>query len=135
MPIVDEEYTDVTAFDFWDPDKIQQQKVSIHIMCTIFSCIHYSYIHIEHYPTYFRAEELLLYSLNIIQHTFVQKSYYYTPCIGVCISVHMLNVRVNVKVLESQSVCIFSCILIFCVLLIKPLTTKAHGSRASSGCT
>ena len=73
--------------------------------------------------------------MNIIQQTLVQKSYCFTPGVGDCISVHMLNVRVNVKDLEFQSVCIFSWILIFCILLIKPLTTNAHSIHASSYCT
>ena len=44
------------------------------------------------------------------------------------------NVRVNVKVIEFQSLCIFSCILTLLIILIKPLTTKAHDRRASSDC-
>ena len=51
----------------------------------------------------------------------MQKSYCFTPGVGVCVSigvhvsvgvgVHMLNVRANVKVMEFLSICIFSCIL------------------------
>ena len=44
------------------------------------------------------------------------------------------NVRVNVKVMEFQSLCIFSCILTLLIILIKPLTTKAHDRRASGDC-
>ena len=46
----------------------------------------------------------------------------------------MQNVRANVKVLEFQSLCIFSCILSLLIILIKPLTTKAYDRRASSDC-
>ena len=43
----------------------------------------------------------------------------------------MQNVRANVKVMEFQSLCIFSCILTLLIILIKPPTTKAHNRRAS----
>ena len=46
----------------------------------------------------------------------------------------MQNVRANVKVMEFQSLCIFSCILTLLIILIKPLTTKAHDRRASGDC-
>ena len=52
----------------------------------------------------------------------MQKSYCYTPGVGV----RMQNVRANVKVIEFQSLCIFSWILTLLVILIKPLTTKAY---------
>ena len=38
------------------------------------------------------------------------------------------------KVLEFKSFCIFSCILIMLIILIKPLTTKAYDRRASGDC-
>ena len=59
-----------------------------------------------------------------------QKSYCYTPGVRVC----MQNVRANVNVMEFQSLCIFSCILTLLIILIKPLTTKAHNRRASDDC-
>ena len=62
--------------------------------------------------------------------TLVQKSYCYTPGVGVC----MQNVRANVKVMKFQSLCIFSCILTLLMILIKPRTTKAHDRRASGDC-
>ena len=37
----------------------------------------------------------------------VQKSYCYTPSVGVSVRIHIQNVRANVKVLEFQSFCIF----------------------------
>ena len=40
-------------------------------------------------------------------------------------------IRANVKVMEFQSLCIFSCILTLLIILIKPLTTKAYDRRAS----
>ena len=46
----------------------------------------------------------------------------------------MQNVRANVKVMEFQSLCIFSCILTLLIILIKPLPTKAHDRRASGDC-
>ena len=68
----------------------------------------------------------------------MQKSYCYTPGVGVRVSVrvgvHMQNVRANVKVLEFKSFCIFSCILTLLIILIKPLTTKAYHRRASGDC-
>ena len=36
--------------------------------------------------------------------------------------------------MEFQSLCIFSCILTLLIILIKPLTTKAHDRRASGDC-
>ena len=44
------------------------------------------------------------------------------------------NVRANVKVLEFESLCIFSCILTLLIILIKPLTAKAYDRRASGDC-
>ena len=68
----------------------------------------------------------------------MQKSYCYTPGVSVGVhvgvGVHMQNVRANVKVMEFQSLCIFSCILTLLIILIKPLTTKAHDRRASGDC-
>ena len=68
----------------------------------------------------------------------MQKSYCYTPGVRVSIhvrvGVHNQNVRANVKVVKFQSLCIFSCILTLLLLLIKPLTTKAHDRRASGDC-
>ena len=60
----------------------------------------------------------------------MQKSYCYTPSVGVGarVGVRMQNVRANVKVLEFKSFCIFS------FILIKPLTTKAYDRRASGDC-
>ena len=46
----------------------------------------------------------------------------------------MQNVRANVKVMEFQSLCIFSCILTLLIILIKSLTTKAHDRRTSGDC-
>ena len=68
--------------------------------------------------------------------TLVQKSYCYTPSVrvGVRVGVRMQNVRANVKVMEFQSLCIFSCILAMFIVQIKPLTTKAHDRRASGDC-
>ena len=68
--------------------------------------------------------------------TLVQKSFCYTPGlrIRVRVSVHVQNVRANVKVMEFQSLCIFSCILTFLIILIKPLTIKPHDRRASGDC-
>ena len=60
----------------------------------------------------------------------MQKSYCYTPGIGV----HMQNVGANVNVLKFQSFCIFSCILSLLTILIKPLTTKAYDRRAYGDC-
>ena len=65
---------------------------------------------------HFSAEELLLYPpppppVSVRVH--------------VSVGVRMQNVRANVKVLEFKSFCIFSCILSFLIILIKPLTTKA----------
>ena len=60
----------------------------------------------------------------------MQKSYCYNPGVRV----RMQNVRANVKVMEFQSLCIFSCILTLLIILIKPLTTKAHDRRASGDC-
>ena len=37
-------------------------------------------------------------------------------------------------VMEFQSLCIFSCILTLLIILIKPLTSKAHDRRASGDC-
>ena len=65
---------------------------------------------------HFSAEELLLYPRRWRQRP------------------HPQNVRVNVKVMEFQSLCIFSCILTSLIILIKPLTTKAHDRRASGDC-
>ena len=70
----------------------------------------------------------------------MQKSYCYTPGVrvgvrvGVSVGVRMQNVRANVQVMEFQSLCIFSCILTLLIILIKPLTTKAHDRRASGDC-
>ena len=66
----------------------------------------------------------------------MQKSYCYTPGIGVGVrvGVHMQNVRANVNVMEFQFLCIFSCILTLLIILIKPLTTKSHDRRASGDC-
>ena len=70
----------------------------------------------------------------------MQKSYCYTPGVRVSVGVsvrvrvHMQNVRVNVKVMEIESLCIFSCILTLLIILIKPLTTKAYDRRASGDC-
>ena len=68
----------------------------------------------------------------------MQKSYCYTPGVRVrvrvSVGVRMQNVRANVKVMEFQSLCIFSCILTLLIMLIKPLTTKAHDRRASGDC-
>ena len=74
--------------------------------------------------------------------TLVQKSYCYTPGVrvrvrvgvSVGVRVRMQNVRANVKVMEFKSLCIFSCILAMFIILIKPLTTKAHDRRASGDC-
>ena len=44
------------------------------------------------------------------------------------------NVRANVKVMEFQSLCIFCYIITLYIILIKPLTTKAHDRRASGDC-
>ena len=46
----------------------------------------------------------------------------------------MQNVWANVKVMEFQSLCILPCILTLVIILIKPLTTKAHDRRASGDC-
>ena len=42
------------------------------------------------------------------------------------VGIHMQNVRANVKVMEFESPCIFSCILTLLIILIEPFTTKAH---------
>ena len=62
--------------------------------------------------------------------------YMYTPGVrvGVSVRVCMQNVRANVKVMEFQSLFIFCCILTLLIILIKPLTTKAHDRRASGEC-
>ena len=60
----------------------------------------------------------------------MQKSYCYT----VAVSVHMLNVRANVKVFEFRFFCIFCFTLPLFIILIKPLTTKAYDSCASGDC-
>ena len=60
----------------------------------------------------------------------MQKSYCYSPGVGV----RMQNVRTNVKVMEFQFLCILSCILTLLIILIKPLTTKAYDRSASSDC-
>ena len=54
---------------------------------------------------------------------------------GVSVHICILNVRANVEVLEFQSFCIFSCILILFMILIKLLTTKANGGPAFGDCT
>ena len=74
----------------------------------------------------------------------MQKSYCYTPGVrvrvrvrvgvSVGVGVRMQNVRANVKVMEFQSLCNFSCILTLLIILIKPFTTKAHDRRASGDC-
>ena len=66
----------------------------------------------------------------------MQKSYCYTPgvCVRVSVGIRKQNVRANVKVMEFQSLCIFSCILTLLIILIKPLPTKAHGRHASGDC-
>ena len=64
----------------------------------------------------------------------MQKSYCYTPRVGVSVRVHMQNVRANVKVMEFQSLLIFSCILTLLIVQIKPFTTKAYDRRASGDC-
>ena len=72
----------------------------------------------------------------------MQKSYCYTPgvrvrvgvSVSVGVGVRMQNVRANVKVMEFQSLCIFSCILTLLIILIKPLATKAHDRRVSGDC-
>ena len=66
---------------------------------------------------HFRADELLLY-----------------PGLRYRVHVRMQNVRANVKVLEFQSFCIFSCILTLLTILIMPLTTKAYDRRQSGDC-
>ena len=78
------------------------------------------------------------YTIQVLGVTLVQKSYCYTPGVRVHVrvgvGVRKENVRANVKVMEFQSLCIFSCILTFLIILIKPLTTKAHDRRASGDC-
>ena len=68
----------------------------------------------------------------------MQRSYCYTPGVGagvgVSVGVRMQNVRTNVKVMEFQSLFIFPYILTSLIILIKPLTTKAHYRRASGDC-
>ena len=64
----------------------------------------------------FKAVYSIVFVLYIYKRacTLVQKSYYYTPGVHggvrVGVSVHIQNVRANVKVLEFQSFCISSCI-------------------------
>ena len=65
--------------------------------------------------------------------TLMQKSYdSHTP--GICVGVHMQNVSANVRVLQIQSFCIFSCILTLLIMLIKPLRTKTYDRCASGDC-
>ena len=52
----------------------------------------------------------------------MQKSYCYTT--GASVGIRKQNVRANVKVMEFQSLRIFSCILVLLIILIKPLATK-----------
>ena len=61
--------------------------------------------------------------------TLVQKSYCYTPASASASACKMLGQNWNVKVMKFQSLCIFSCILILLIILVKPqqkLTTGAH---------
>ena len=64
----------------------------------------------------------------------LEDSYCYTPGVRIRVGVRMQNDRANVKVLESKSFCIFSCILTLLIILIKPLRSKAYDRRASGDC-
>ena len=65
----------------------------------------------------------------------MQKSYCYTVGVRVRVDVSV-HVQMLGRMLKSWnfSLCIFSCILTLLIILIKPLTTKAHDRRASGDC-
>ena len=91
----------------------------------------------EREPTFHRQPRTMVSLQNpdeVIWQTIIveQKSYCYTPGVrvgvrvGVGVRVRMQNVRAkfNVKVMEFQSLCIFSCILAMFIILISPLQQK-----------